>query len=90
MSVKVIANQSTVPSSTDFVRVRTQTDPNDDTVTLATIERVVAKARPKAGSEPWYVRTLIQEQPMGESLALGLATRYAERKNIDTVYRVSS
>lgn len=90
MSVKVIANEGVAAGSTDFVRVRTQTDPNDDTVTLATIERVVARTKPRAGTEPWHIRTLIQEQPMRESLALGLATRYAERKKIDTVYRVPS
>ena len=64
----------------DYVRVCTSGDPNDDTVTLATIQRVVDKS-PKQ-----YVKTLVMERPMSPDAALGFATCYAERKRISVVY----
>ena len=88
MRVQVIPNRDCqpVPQSADFVRVRTQTDPHDDTVVLATIERVVEKAHLRRVDEPaWHVRTLVLEAPMAAETALGLATRYAERKQIPVV-----
>lgn len=69
----------------DYVRVCTSSDPSDDTVTLATIQRFVA--RPVARKdEPWRVKTLILKQPMSRDAALGLATCYARRKKIPVVY----
>ena len=85
MSVRLLTE---VDSETrqDFVRVRTQVDPNDETVTLATIERVVEKARVRRVDDPpWHVRTLVLETPMSPDTAVGLATRYAERKQIPVV-----
>jgi len=80
---------NSLPSSScpekDYVRVHTCADPGDDTVTLATIERVVDKA--KAGTNvPKCVKTLLERQPMSVGAALVLATSYAERKQIPVVY----
>jgi hypothetical protein len=76
---------------TDYVRVHTCAAPDDDTVTLATIERVVEKANavPPDGKRPAKrvkVKTLIMRRPMTEDEALDLATSYAERKKISVVY----
>jgi hypothetical protein len=44
MEVRVVCQEPTEPcAAADFVRVSTCSDPNDDTVTLATIQRVVEK-----------------------------------------------
>jgi len=85
MSVRIVPRDPSQPCpATDFVRVTTCSDPNDDTVTLATIQRIVdesatAKHRP-------YVKTLIMGRPMSPDAALGFATRYAQRKKIPVVY----
>ena len=74
---------------TDYVRVQTCSDPMDDTVTLATIERVVEKLAHKAEAEAQgtaRVKTLVMRRPMSIDAALGLATSYAERKKIPVVY----
>jgi hypothetical protein len=87
MEVKVVCQASSESSSAaDFVRVSTCSDPNDDTVTLATIQRVVEKNDAKKIGHRWHVKTLIMEQPMSPDEALGFATRYAARKNIPVVY----
>jgi hypothetical protein len=75
----------------DFVRVETRTDPLDDTATLVTIQRVVEKADGAIAKEPTRrVKTLIMGQRMPTDVALGLATRYAERKRIPVVYKEES
>ena len=74
---------------TDYVRVQTYSDPADDTVTLATIERVVEKANRKADAEAngsARVKTLVMRLPMSIDAALGFAASYAERKKIPVVY----
>ena len=90
MAVKVVAKQAESETrGEDFVRVRAAPDPQDDTVTLATIERVVERCGdPEEDSnEPaWFVKTLVLEQPMSLDAALGFATLYAERKGIAVVY----
>jgi hypothetical protein len=87
MEVRVVCQESTEPCpAADFVRVSTCSDPNDDTVTLATIQRVVEKNDAKKIGHRWHVKTLIMEQPMSADEALGFATRYAARKNIPVVY----
>lgn len=71
----------------DYVRVSTSADPNDDTVTLATIQRIVEGISEEQPEEPkLHVKTLVMEQPMSPDSALGLATCYAERKGIPVVY----
>lgn len=71
----------------DYVRVCTCCDPKDDTVTLATIQRVVDKCGDALESKPKrYVKTLVMERPMSPDAALGFATCYAERKRIPIVY----
>jgi hypothetical protein len=86
MSVKIVArNESQDFHSGDYVRVTTCHDPHDDTVTLATIERVVEKQRRDDPSPHVHVKTLVLRQPMSTDEALGLATCYAERKNIPVV-----
>ena len=69
----------------DYVRVHTCMDPDDDTATLATIVRVVDKETAGARIAK-RVKTLIMRQRMSLDAALGLATRYAERKHIEVVY----
>jgi len=89
MDVKVVEEVSNGPAADeDFVRVRAHPDPNDDTVTLATIERVVERCGDEeADAETqWRVKTLVVDQPMTLDAAVGLATRYAERKGISVVY----
>jgi hypothetical protein len=84
MEVRVV---HTLPRpETDYVRVHTCAAPFDDTVTLATIERVVEKANPKPDEGDTLVKTLIMRQPMTADEALELATSYAERKKIEVVY----
>lgn len=84
MGVRIVADDSLDDrTTTDFVRVRTYSAPEDDTVTLATIQRFVEKTN----GEAWKIRTLVEEQPMTPDQALGLATCYAERKNIPVVVR---
>jgi hypothetical protein len=71
----------------DYVRVHTCTDPADDTVTLATIERIVDKTTVTAEAPARKrVKTLVMRLPMSPDDALGLATRYAERKKIPVVF----
>lgn len=69
----------------DYIRVHTCSDPEDDTLTLATIERVTDKTVETA-STTTRVRTLVERQPMSPDAALELATSYAERKQIPVVY----
>jgi len=74
---------------TDYVRVHTCAAPDDDTVTLATIERVVEKLSAKRlEGKPLVkrIKTLIMRLPMTVNAALDLATSYAERKKIPVVY----
>lgn len=86
MSVEVVKNAVRSNASTDFVRVETHAAPDDDTVTLATIERLIDKNAGHAASGPaWRVKTLVREQPMSPEQAVGLATLYAERKGIPVV-----
>jgi len=86
MEVRVVYQESAQACpAADFVRVSTCSDPNDDTVTLATIQRVVEKNDAKKVGHRWHVKTLIMEQPMSPDEALGFATRYAARKNIPIV-----
>jgi hypothetical protein len=88
MEVRVIHQDPTgaVPDS-DYVRVSTCSDPNDDTVTLATIQRVVDRTGPEEPQKPKQrVKTLVLERPMSVDEAVGLATCYAERKKIPIVY----
>jgi len=88
MDVRVL---SALPSSScaekDYVRVHTCADPGDDTVTLATIERVIDKA--KDGAKTKFVKKLLERRPMSANAALVLATSYAERKQIPVVYAES-
>ena len=90
MEVRVVRKQPMGGCpETDYVRVHTYSDPFDDTITLATIERVVEKANAAATREPdapKRVKTLITRAPMSPSDALVLATSYAERKKIPVVY----
>ena len=92
MSVRVVHGASArACADSDYVRVSTSADPNDDTVTLATIQRIVEGFGEEEAEEPkLHVKTLVMEKPMSPDLALGLATCYAERKGIPVVYAVSS
>lgn len=71
----------------DFIRVSTSADPNDDTVTLATIERIIDKSNGRKRPTPARkIKTLLTNQPMSVDAAVGFATRYAERKNVPVIY----
>jgi hypothetical protein len=84
MTVKIVT-EGLAQVGSDYVRVSTCTDPLDDTVTLATIQRFVVKLRSDAEEARLHVKTLVLRQPMSADEALGFATRYAERKNIPVV-----
>jgi hypothetical protein len=89
MEVRVVREQPPETyGETDYVRVHTYHDPANDTVTLATIERVVDKTGDVAQrvKPTLRVKTLIMRQPMSENAALTLATSYAQRKKIPVVY----
>jgi hypothetical protein len=87
MAVKVIAQQeSREQPESDYVRVSTCSDPLDDTVTLATIQRFIEKDRGEGAAAKVHVKTLVMRQPMSSDEALGFATCYAKRKNIPVVY----
>jgi hypothetical protein len=83
MEVRVL---TALPSSgypeQDYVCVHTDTDPLDDTVVLATIERVTDRTKGKVKR----VKTLIARQRMSPDAAIDLATSYAERKQVPVVY----
>jgi hypothetical protein len=78
------AQPSSSDPEKDYVRVHTCADPNDDTVTLATIERVTDKVADHTTTR--RVKTLVGRRPMSVDAALELATSYAERKQIPVVY----
>lgn len=84
MTVKIVT-EGLEQAGSDYVRVSTCTDPLDDTVTLATIQRFVVKLRSDVEEARLHVKTLVLRQPMSADEALGFATRYAERKNIPVV-----
>ena len=90
MEVRVLAAPpSSACPEQDYIRVHTDTDPLDDTVVLATIERVTDKT--KAGAtHVKRVKTLVTRLRMSVSAALDLATSYAERKQVPVVYADSS
>jgi hypothetical protein len=71
---------------TDYLHVRTCRSPDDDTVTLATIQRYIDKgASVDTSGTAWKIKTLVANQPMSPDEAVGFATRYAERKQIPLV-----
>ena len=67
---------------TDYVRVLTCPVADDDTVVLATIERVTDRTKGKVKR----VKTLLARQRMSPDAALDLATSYAEWKQVPVVY----
>ena len=85
MAVRIVPSETRQQPESDYVRVSTCSDPLDDTVTLATIQRFVEKERPE-GDTRVHVKTLVMRRPMSPDEALGFATCYAERKNIPVVY----
>jgi hypothetical protein len=91
MTVRVVVCEASPAacSEDDFVRVRTCIDPDNGSVTLATIQRVVGRTLedPDDPSEDTCrIKTLVMNQRMPTEVALSLATRYAERKKIPVVY----
>lgn len=86
MGVRIISETPASCSEADYVQVSAWCDPEQDTVTLATIQRVVHKQQDgKPAATAKRVKTLIAKQPMSADLALGLARSYAERKGIGLV-----
>jgi hypothetical protein len=66
----------------DYLCVHTDADPLDDTVVLATIERVTNRTKGKVK----HVKTLLARVRMSVDAALGLATSYAAWKQVPVVY----
>ena len=91
MGVKVLEMAQMKSATTgEYVAVRTCRDPLDETVMLATIQRVVEKTVRKTPTEPqWHVKTLVLAKPMSADAAIGFATLYAERKHIPCVFTAS-
>ncbi len=69
----------------DYLRVHTEPEPFDDTVVLATIERVTDRARPGEVVTK-RIKTLVARRPMPADAVLTLAMSYAARKHIPVVY----
>ncbi len=86
MAVRIVEENASPSCEADYVRVSAWCDPEQDTVTLATIQRVVHRDRdapPAACAQ--RIKTLVAEQPMSPDTALVLARSYAERKGIPLV-----
>ena len=73
------------PSEPDYLRVRVFQDPEQDTLTLATIERIVYKPNEKRSWLAQRVKKLVEKKPMTPDAALGFARLYAQRKLIKLV-----
>jgi hypothetical protein len=90
MDVRVVLSLPTSEHpEADYVRVRMFCAPDDDTVSLATIERVVDKANgesPDNAPTTKKIKKLVTRHPMTADEALEFATSYAERKGIQVVY----
>jgi hypothetical protein len=83
MEVRVLAAPpSSDETEKDYICVRVDTDPLDDTVVLATIQRVTDRSKGKVKR----VKTLLTRVRMSVEAALGLATSYAEWKQVPVVY----
>jgi hypothetical protein len=82
MEVRVLTAPSSGYPEQDYICVHTDADPLDDTVVLATIERVTDRTKGKVKR----VKTLLTRVRMSVDAALDLATSYAERKQIPVVY----
>jgi hypothetical protein len=83
MEVKVLsAPPSSGSPEQDYICVHTDADPLDDTVVLATIERVTDRSKGKVKR----VKTLLARVRMSVDAALGLATSYAAWKQVPVVY----
>ena len=83
MEVRVLtAPPSSGYPEQDYICVHTDTDPLDDTVVLATIQRVTDRTQGKVKR----VKTLLTRVRMTIDAALGLATSYAEWKQVPVVY----
>jgi hypothetical protein len=76
---------TTASAAPDYVRVHTEPEPLDDTVVLATIERVTDRTEPTAACKT-RVKILLARRPMSAEAVLTLAMSYAARKHIPVVY----
>ncbi len=89
MHVRIVNDRSVeAVAEPDYLRVHVAPDPDDDTVTLATIERITAWGSEEAALRKkcaQQVRPLVVNCPMSPEDALVLAKRYAEHKNIGLV-----
>ncbi|RPI56721.1 MAG: hypothetical protein EHM50_12045 [Lysobacterales bacterium] len=82
MEVRVLSAPPSGCPEKDYICVHTDADPLDDTVVLATIERVTDGTKGKVK----HVKTLLARVRMTVDAALGLATSYAEWKQVPVVY----
>ena len=83
MEVRVLtAPPSSGYPEQDYICVQTDADPLDDTVVLATIQRVTDRTKGKVKR----VKTLLKRARMPADVALDLATSYAEWKQVPVVY----
>lgn len=85
MEVRVLSTAlPSVCSERDYIRVHTDADPLDDTVVLATIQRITDRAKDDGATK--HVKTLVARQRMPADTAIVLALSYAERKQVPVVY----
>ena len=83
MEVRVLAATTSLGCpEQDYIRVHADTDPLDETVVLATIERVTDRTKGRVKR----VKTLLTRQRMSADAALDLATSYAAWKQVAVVY----
>jgi hypothetical protein len=82
MEVRVLTAPPSSAAEQDYIYVHADTDPLDDTVVLATIERVTDRTKGKVKR----VKTLLARQRMSVDAAIDFATSYAEWKQISVVY----
>lgn len=86
MNVSIVPDKTSQPTNcNDYVRVSTVKDPFDDTVTLATIQRIIENDPDRGENSRQFIKTIVLKQPMSSDAAVGLAACYAERKNISCV-----
>lgn len=86
MEVRVLNNVES-PSGCleqDYIRVHADADPFDDTVVLATIERITDRAKDEGATK--RVKTLVARQRMPADTAIVFALSYAERKQVPVIY----
>jgi hypothetical protein len=88
MAVQIISRGALEDMSVEeaYLQVYTWKSPDDESVTLATIQRYIDSGEEVVeGGTTWRIRTLLANHPMTRDEAMSFARQYAERKNIPFV-----